>query len=224
LEQYVHRLYATFIVLTTTQGAAEAGLDLPNVNNAPRTVEKRLDHVVSGLDAAQKNGIPIIEVPTPISNAQGGGLDVGGLLGGISEGQGSSKGAAEKADAGNIANQIAGEGLPGLDAIIGGLDKQNQNGAKNRNSTQEQGQAKEKGETKGQDQTNAQNGGEAGLAIQIGKTTIQEANGQQIKTEVVKEVGTQSAAVAPAEGRQTPPPASPAADLKATVRTTSISV
>jgi hypothetical protein len=198
-------------------------------------VEKRLDHVVSGLDGAQKNGIPIIAAPNQISNVQSGGLDVGALLGGIAEGQGSSKGEGEKGIAGDIANQIAGGGVPGLDEIIGGLDKQNQSGAKNQSITQEQGQTKEKGESNkqdqasarnggGQDQASARNGGGQGLAIQVASTTILEANGQQIKTEIIKEVGTQSAAAAPAEGRPTPPPASPIGDLKATVRTAIISV
>jgi hypothetical protein len=187
-------------------------------------VEKRLDHVVSGLDGAQKNGIPIIAAPNQISNVQSGGLDVGALLGGIAEGQGSSKGEGEKGIAGDIANQIAGGGVPGLDEIIGGLDKQNQSGAKNQSITQEQGQTKEKGESNKQDQASARNGGGQGLAIQVASTTILEANGQQIKTEIIKEVGTQSAAAAPAEGRPTPPPASPIGDLKATVRTAIISV
>jgi hypothetical protein len=145
-------------------------------------VEKRLEHAVSGLDA-------------------------GALLGGLAQGQANSKGESDKANAGDIANQIAGGGSPGLSQIIGGLNKQNEGGAKNQSITQEQGQAKEKGEPKEQEQGNGQAGGKDGLAIQVEKTTLLEANGQQVKTEIIKEVGTQSAAAAPAEERPTPPPA-----------------
>jgi hypothetical protein len=134
------------------------------------------------------------------------GLDASALLGGLAQGQASSKGESDKATAGDIANQIAGGGSPGLNQIIEGLDKQNEGGAKNQSITQEQGQAKEKGEPKKQEQGNGQAGGKEGLAIQIEKTTLLEANGQQIKTEIIKEVGTQSAAAAPAEERPTPPP------------------
>jgi hypothetical protein len=198
-------------------------------------VEKRLEHAVSGLEGAQKNGIPTIEATNQIGNAQSGGLDVGALLGGIAQGQESSTGESEKATAGNIANQIAGGGSTGLDQIISGLNGQKQSGAKNQSITQEQGQAKEKGETNGKDQVSAQKGGGEGLAVQVEKTTILEANGQQIKTEIIKEVGTQSTVGVPAEERQTPAPApmlemapeakpskSPAEGLKATVYITFI--
>jgi hypothetical protein len=172
-------------------------------------MEKRLEHVVSGLDGAQKNGLPIIQATNPISNAQSGGLDVGAILGGLAEGGGSSKPESGKANAGDIANQIAGGGSPGLDQIIGGLNKENQSGAKNQSIAQEQGQTKERGGINGKPQTGAQSDG-AGVPIQIEKTTIVEANGQQITTEIIKEVGS---------GAKAAPPPPPPAEVKPTVRT-----
>jgi hypothetical protein len=135
------------------------------------------------------------------------GLDVGALLGGLAQGQASSKGESGKASAGDIANQIAGGGSQGLDQIIGGLNKQNEDGAKNQSITQEQGQAKDKGDNKEQEQGSGQAGGKEGLAVQIEKTTLLEANGQQIATELIKVVVTHSTLAAPAEGKPTPPPA-----------------
>jgi hypothetical protein len=172
-------------------------------------VEKRLEHVVSGLDRAQKNALPIIQATNPISNAQSGGLDVGAILGGLAQGGGSSKSESGKANAGDIANQIAGGGSPGLDQIISGLNKENQSAAKNQSIAQGQGQAKETGDINGKAQAGAQNGG-AGVLIQIEKTTIVEANNQQITTEIIKEVR---------PGAKAAPPPTPPAEVKATVRT-----
>lgn len=169
-----------------------------------------MEHVVSGLDGAQKNGLPIIQAPNSINNAQSGGLDASAILGGLAQGGGSSNSGSSKPNAGDIANQIAGGGSPGLDQIISGLNKENQSGAKNQSIAQGQGQAKEKGDINGKAQAGAQNGG-AGLAIQIETTTITEANGQQITTEIIKEVGSGAKAA--------PPPPPPPAEVKASVCT-----
>jgi hypothetical protein len=144
------------------------------------------------------------------------GVDAGALLNGIAEGQGNTQDQKPKPNTGNIgadlANQIAGGGAPSIDQIVGGLAGQGQGGAKNQSASQEQGPALAQGAQQG---TAGSSGGN-GLAIQIEKTTITEANGQQINTEVIKDVGQQSAAPAPAqlqpqappaEAKATPPPA-----------------
>jgi hypothetical protein len=157
-------------------------------------------------------------------------VDVSALLNGIAEGQGNSQNQEPKPNTSNIgadlANPIAGGGSPSIDQIIGGLAGQGQGVAKNQSASQEQGQkgasaesnAKEQGAAleKGAQQGTAQNSGGNGRLIQIEQTTVTEANGQQIKTEVIKDVGQQSAAPAPAqlppqappvEAKPTPPPA-----------------
>jgi hypothetical protein len=158
------------------------------------------------------------------------GVDAGALLNGIAEGQGTTQDQKPKPNTGNIgadlANQVAGGGSPSIEQIVGGLTAQGQGVAKNQSASQEGGQkgvseqnnAKEQGAglEKGAQQGTAQSSGGNGRVIQIEQTTITEANGQEIKTEVIKDVGQQSAAPAPAqlqpqappaEAKPTPPPA-----------------
>jgi hypothetical protein len=154
------------------------------------------------------------------------GVDVSALLNGIAEGQGNSQDQKPKPNTGNIgadlANQIAGGGSPSIDQIIGGLAGQGQGAAKNQSVSQEQGQKGASAESNAKEQGaalekgTAQSSGGNGRLIQIEQTTITEANEQQIKTEIIKDVGQQSAAPAPAqlppqappvEAKPTPPPA-----------------
>ena len=162
---------------------------------------KRMEHVVSGI-----KGI--------VDRAPNGGLDAGAILDGIANDQGGEN-AKSNANAGDIANQVAGGGSPSLDQIISGLDTKTPAGAKNQSRTPEQGQVTEKELLKEEGKGSAQSASGNGLVIEVGQTTIKEANGQEIKTEIVKEVGQTPAAEAsaktsiesiPAEVRPTPPP------------------
>jgi hypothetical protein len=191
-------------ILTCTQGAAEAGLDL---TNAPRFAEKRFDHAVDALEGAQGNNVegvagPAIEARNP--------LDASALLNGLGQGPEGNTSGNNKPSTGNIggdlANQIAGGGSPSLDQIVGGVNGQGKGGAQNQSTSQEPGKPKGEGNVGGQ--VASQNSAGNGIVIQIERTTIMEANGQQIQTDVVKEVGKQSPAPALVEA---PPAASPAA-------------
>jgi hypothetical protein len=185
-------LSTTFIILTKAQGVVEAGMDLPNARNAPQDLGTRMEHLVSGIDGIQGSAM---ERRTVVDRAQSGGVDAGALLNSIAQGQEKGESGTKAGNiGGDIANQIAGGGSPGIGQIIDGLTEQNQAGAKNQSTSPARDQTKENAPLKGQDATNAQNGGGQGLAIQIEQTTVTEANGQQIKTERVKEVGTPSLA------------------------------
>lgn len=162
--------------------------------------------MVAGIEGAQGinvegPGLPAIVARNP--------LDAGALLNGIAQGQESNAGGNNKPSTGSIggdiANQIAGGGSPGIDQIIGGINGQSQTGAKNQGALQEQGQAKGKGGGIAGGQAGAQNGAGNGLAIQIEKTTIVEANGQQISTQVIKDAGKPSAAPEPIQAAPTAP-------------------
>jgi hypothetical protein len=164
--------------------------------------------VVAGIEGAQginveEPGLPAIVARNP--------LDANALLNGILQGQENNAGGNNKPSSGSIggdiANQIAGGGSPGLDQIVGGINGQSQASAKNESALQEQGQAKGKGESIAGGQAGAQGGAGNGLAIQIEKTTIVEANGQQISTQVVKDAGKPSAAPAPIQAAPVAPPA-----------------
>jgi hypothetical protein len=199
-------------------------------------------HLVSGIKGAQNNAI--------VERAPNGGLDAGALLDSISQDQGGDQ-AKNNANAGSIggdlANQIAGGGSPSLDQIIGGLGAQNPADAKNQSTTPEQGAVTEKETPKEESKGSAQSGSENGLVIEVEQTTIKAANGQEIKTEIVKEVGQAPAAATsantpiesiPAEVRSTPPlapipempakgepttaPAPPAESLKEAMNTTAV--
>jgi hypothetical protein len=175
-----------------------------------------VDNLVSGIDRAQDN--------------KSGGLDAGALLNGIAQGQGDSQKQGPKPNTGNIggdiANEIAGGGSSSIDQIIGGLNRPGQGVAKNQSISQEEGQtraseqnnAKEGGAAleKGQQQEVAQSNIGNGRIIQIEQTIVTEANGQQIKTEIIKDVGKPSAGpgpaqiphqAPPADAKPTPPPA-----------------
>lgn len=199
-------------ILTCTQGAAEAGLDLTTV---PRIAEKRLEHVVAGLEGTQGSNVEGVAGPEIVARNP---LDAGALLNGLGQGPEGPTGGSNKPSTGNVggdlANQISGGASPSLDQITGGLNGQGQSGANNQSTSQEQGKAKGEGNTGGQ--AGAQSSGGNGIVIQVEKTTIMEANGQQIQTDVVKEVGKQSPAPAlaeappgapPAGAQPTPPPA-----------------
>jgi hypothetical protein len=200
-------LSTTFIILIRAQGAVEAGMDLPNARNAPQDLGTRMEHLVSGIGGIQGSAM---ERRTVVDRAQSGGLDAGALLNSIAQGQEKGESGPKTGNVGgDIANQIAGGGSPGIGQIIDGLTGQNQVGAKNQSTPPAQNQAKENAPPKGHDVANAQNGGGQGLAIQIEQTTVTEANGQQMKTEIVKEVGTPSIA----EVQSTPAPSSMAQEL-----------
>jgi hypothetical protein len=191
-----------FIVLTMTQGAVEAGMNLPNILKAPQVLGARMEHLVSGIDGIQENAMNGRSV---LDKAQSSGLDAGALLNGIAQGQEGAQSRDDRAKTGHIgseiANQIVGGGSPGINQILEGLAEQNQVGAKNQSTLPAQDQVKEKAPPRGEDEANSQIGSGKGLPIQIEQTTVTEANGQQIKTEIVKEVGTSSAAATV----QTPP-------------------
>jgi hypothetical protein len=161
--------------------------------------------VVAGIEGAQGNNVEGIAIPAVVARNP---LDAGALLNGLAQGQENNAGGKNKPSTGDIggdiANQIAGGGSPGIDQVVSGLKEQGQAGAKNQSTSQESG--KTKGENNAGSQGGAQNGVGNGLAIQIEKTTIVEANGQQIQTEVIKEVGKQSAAPAPVEAAPAVPP------------------
>jgi len=165
---------------------------------------------------------------------QSDGLDASVLLDDIAKGQGYAQSQTPGPIAGDIgsdlANQITGGGSTSLDQILSSLQGQGQNSAKSPSAAQEQGQGslQEQGmamnqsahgqnQGNGPDRTNTQagNGGNVQV-IQIKETIIQEANGQQIQTEVIEAVEQQSAAVGPvttplqapqAEAQPTPLPA-----------------
>jgi hypothetical protein len=177
-------------------------LNLAKGNNAPRVVGEKSENLVAGSDRVSEN--------------KSSGLDVGALLDSIAQGQGNSQAQSPKPDIGDvgaeIANQVTGGGSLNTNQIIGGLSAQDQGAAKNQSTSQEQGNALGKSPQQG----NAQNNGGNGRIIQIEQTIITEANGQQIQTEIIKDVGQPSAATAPAkippqatpaEARPTPPPA-----------------
>jgi hypothetical protein len=145
---------------------------------------KRLEHAVSGINGAVESNI--------LARAQSGGIDAGALLEGVAGQQETGKG---------------GNNAPGLDQIISGLAGQNQAGSKNQSAPGEREQAKQKEEAKVQESANAQQSKGNVLDIQIEQTTVKEANGQERKTEVIKDVPTQPAVLAPAVPT---PPAKPA--------------
>ncbi|KAF1912488.1 hypothetical protein BDU57DRAFT_542319 [Ampelomyces quisqualis] len=163
------------ILLMLGAGAAEAGLDLPNSQEAPQVIGERIDHQVSGIKRTQNNAI-VVRAPNS-------GLDVAAMMDSISQDQGGDK-------AKQNANQIAG-GSSSLDQIIGGLGAQSPTGENNQLVT-------ETGTPKKGGKGNAQGGSGNGLLIEILQTTVREANGQEVKTAIVKEVGQAQAAATPA--------------------------
>jgi hypothetical protein len=157
---------------------------------------------VSGIDRSQDN--------------KNGGLDASALLNGIVQGQGTKPSTGNIS--GGIANQITGKESPSIDQIIGGPNGPGQGVAKGQTRAAEQNNVKEDGVAigKGWQQGISQDNGGNGRIVQIEQTIITEANGQQIKTEVIKDVGKASAAPAPApiphqappaDAKPTPPPA-----------------
>jgi hypothetical protein len=214
----VSTLHRCFIsMLMTAQGAAGAAFDAHNSAHGVNVEAKRIANLESGNDRLEQYDRSNLDEFADADSQQGLGrivaraaqplgLDAGALLEETALGQTSAQGQGNTQEGGSALGQVTPQGQGSVVDISGLLSESTTGQTGSAVSSHDVAGDIVNQLAQGQDRGNASSNGDNVKIIQIEKTIILEANGQQIQTDIILEVGQQLAAAAPVT---TPPPAQP---------------